>query len=422
MKKASGAKRSSLGARILGFSMKIGLTVAVMALTVVTVSAESIKVGALYPFSGALAVLGEESFRGLELAVEERNAAGGIQKGKKVEMIKGDAVDPNQAVGEARRLISVAGVTAIFGTYSSSRAFAASQVAELEGIPYFELGSISDPITERGFKYTFRSNPTAKGFAESMVGAISNAIAPALKVDPKSLKVAIIHEDSLYGSTVAGFQEEQAKKMGINIVEIMPYSANAVDLSSLILRLKGAKVDVVLQTSYQNDTVLFFRQAKEAGFKMKAAIGAGGGYSMKDTVEALGAENIEGALNVDFTQYRTNPKAAPGIDEFPKIYQAKYGEQPRSGHSLANYFGAKVFLDALDKAGSMDKDAIRAAVMKIDVPEKTTPTGWGAKFDANGQNTRATTFLMQWQKGELVTVFPPEAAVAELKTGIGSGK
>lgn len=422
MKKVSGIKDRRLDVRILGHCMKVGLTVAVMALTVATVSAESIKVGALYPFSGGLAVLGEESFRGLEMAVEERNAAGGIQGGKKIEMIKGDAVDPNQAVGEARRLISVAGVGVIFGTYSSSRAFAASQVAELAGIPYFELGAISDAITERGFKYTFRTNPTAKGFAETMVGAVRDAVAPALKVDPRDLKVAIIHEDSLYGTTVAGFQKKVAKKMGINIVEVMPYSANAVDLSSLILRLKGANVDVVLQTSYQNDTVLFFRQAKELGYKMKAAIGAGGGYSMKDTVEALGAQNIEGVLDVDFTQYRTNPKAAPGIDEFPKKYQAKYGEPPRSGHSLMNYFGAKVFLDAMDKAGSMDKDAIRAEIMKVDIPVKTTVTGCGVKFGEDGQNTRAINFLMQWQNGELVTVFPPDAAVAEMKIGVGSDK
>lgn len=397
------------------------LSIAILVATVTTSAwaQQTVRFGALYPFSGNLVVLGEESFRGLELAVEERNAAGGI-KGQRIELIKGDAVDANAAIGEARRLISVNNVKAIFGTYSSSLALAASQVAELSGVPYFELGAISDPITERGFKYTFRTNPTAKSFGIATVDAVADAIAPALGVDPKSLRVAIIHEDSLYGTTVAGFQRDHAKVRGINIVEVLPYSRQAVDLSSLVLRLRGAKVDVVLQTSYQNDTVLFFRQAKEANFRMKAAIGAGGGYSMMDTVEALGAENIEGALNVDFTQYRTNPKAAPGVDTFPAIYKAKYGEPPRSGHSLTNYFGARIIFDALEKAESMDKDAIRKAVLATDVPAGTTPTGWGVKFDENGQNQRASVFLMQWQNGELVTVFPPEAAVAEMKIGIGT--
>lgn len=380
---------------------------------------DTIKIGALYPFSGGLALLGDESFRGLEIAVEERNAASGIN-GRKLEIVRGDAVDPNQAVGEARRLTSVDKVSVIFGTYSSSLSLAATQVAELAGVPYFELGAVSDPITERGFKNVYRTNPTARMFANRMVSAVAEAVAPALGVDPKSLKIAIIHEDSLYGQTVAGYQQARAKEMGLNVVETLPYSAKSVDLTPVILRLKSAGVDVVLQTSYQNDTVLFFRQMKEQGFKPKAVMGAGGGYSLRDTMQAVGAENMEGALNVDFTQFRTNPKAAPGIDEFVKKYEAKYGMAPRSGHSLTNYMGAKVFFDAMAAAKDLSGPAIREAVMAVDVPEGTTATGWGAKFDESGQNVRATPFLMQWQGGELVTVFPPEAAVAEMKTGVGA--
>ena len=378
-----------------------------------------VKIGALYPFSGGLALLGDESFRGLEIAIEERNAAGGLKK-QKIEIVKGDAVEPNQAVGEARRLTSVDKVPVIFGTYSSSLSIAATQVAELAGVPYFELGAISDPITERGFKNVYRTNPTARDFAARMVDAVGEAIAPALGVDAKTLKVAIIHEDSLYGQTVAGYQTARAKEKGVNVVETLPYSAKSVDLTPVILRLKTAGADVVLQTSYQNDTVLFFRQMKEQGFKPKAMIGAGGGYSLRDTMLAIGAENMEGALNVDFTQYRTNPKAAPGVDDFVKKYQAKYGTAPRSGHSLANYMGALVFLDAMEKAPDLKAASIRTAVMAVDVPVGGTATGWGAKFAESGQNSRAVPFLMQWQGGDLVTVFPADAAVAKMKVGIGT--
>ncbi|KPH81326.1 MULTISPECIES: ABC transporter substrate-binding protein [Bosea] len=378
-----------------------------------------VKIGALYPFSGGLALLGDESFRGLEIAIEERNAAGGLKK-QKIEIVKGDAVEPNQAVGEARRLTSVDKVPVIFGTYSSSLSIAATQVAELAGVPYFELGAISDPITERGFKNVYRTNPTARDFAARMVDAVGEAIAPALGLEAKSLKVAIIHEDSLYGQTVAGYQTARAKEKGVTIVETLPYSAKSVDLTPVILRLKTAGADVVLQTSYQNDTVLFFRQMKEQGFKPKAMIGAGGGYSLRDTMLAIGAENMEGALNVDFTQFRTNPKAAPGVDAFVKKYQAKYGTAPRSGHSLANYMGALVFLDAMEKAPDLKAASIRTAVLAVDVPVGGTATGWGAKFAESGQNSRAVPFLMQWQGGELVTVFPADAAVAKMKVGIGT--
>jgi branched-chain amino acid transport system substrate-binding protein len=386
----------------------------------VSAQQKPLRLGALYPFSGSLALLGDESYRGLEIAAEERNAAGGL-KGMKIELVKGDAVDPNQAVGEARRLTSVEKVPGIFGTYSSSLSLAATQVAELAGVPYFELGAISDPITERGFKYVFRTNATARDFANQMVDAVVEGIAPALKTDPKALKLGIIHEDSLYGQTVAGYQTSRAKEKGLTIVETLPYSAQSVDLSSVILRLKGAAVDVVLQTSYQNDTVLFFRQMKDQGLKLKAIIGAGGGYSLKDTAQAVGFDNMEGAFDVDFTQFKTNPQAAPGLGEFVKTYQAKYGTPPRSGHSATNYMGAKVFFDAIEKAKDTSGDAIRAAVLQVDIPEGQTVTGWGAKFDEKtGQNTRAKPFLMQWQAGELVTVFPERAAVAKMKLGVGA--
>jgi branched-chain amino acid transport system substrate-binding protein len=394
---------------------------ATVALSVTQVSAQqgAVRVGALYPFSGGLALLGDESFRGLELAIEELNASGGLN-GRKIELVKGDAVDPNQAVGEARRLTSTERVPVVFGTYSSSLSLAATQVAELAGVPYLELGAISDPITERGFKNVYRTNPTAKSFAEQMVDSIADAIAPSLNTDAKQLRIGIIHEDSLYGQTVAGFQTARAKEKGLNVVETLPYSAKSVDLTPVVLRLKGANVDVVLQTSYQNDTVLFFRNMKDQGFKPKAIIGAGGGYSLRDTMQAVGAENMEGALNVDFTQFRTNPAAAPGIDEFVKKYRAKYGMEPRSGHSLTNYMGAKVFLDAMGKAKDPSSSALRTAIMAVDIPEGQTATGWGAKFDEKGQNTRAKPLLMQWQGGELVTVFPQSAAVAKLKVGVGT--
>ena len=375
------------------------------------VNAQDIRLGALYPFSGGLALLGDESYRGFELAVEKRNAEGGLQ-GKKIAIFKADAVDAAQAVGAARKLTSVENVQAIFGSYASSISFAATQVSELAGVPYFELGAVSDPITERGYKYVFRSNPTAKAFADRTVDVINEIIAPGLKVKSQDLRIAIIHEDALYGTTVAKYQTEAAKKAGLNIVETLPYSAKAVDLSSLILRLKGGKVDVVLQTSYQNDTVLFFRQMKEASFAPKAVIGAGGGYSLQEAINAVGPDNMHGVFNIDFTQYLTNEAGAPGIKAFVEAYKKKYGSEPRSGHSLANFSGANIFFDAIHRAGSLDKDKIRTAVLATDVPVGTTPTGWGAKFDQNGQNTRGLPSVMQWLDGKLTTVYPKGAAVA----------
>jgi branched-chain amino acid transport system substrate-binding protein len=390
------------------------LATAMACLTVMAVTpsqAQDVKVGALYPFSGGLALLGDESFRGVEMAVEERNTNGGIN-GKKITLLKADAVDANQAVGEARRLTSVENVSAIFGSYASGVSSAATQVTELAGVPYFELGAVADTITGRGFKYLFRSNATAKSFADRSIESIVKVIAPNLKIDPKALKIAIIYEDGPYGTLVGGFQKEEAKRLGLNVVETQAYSAKSVDLSSLVLRLKGSGADVVLQTSYQNDTLLFFRQSASAGFKPKAVIGAGGGYSLQETAQALGT-SIEGIFNVDFPQVTMKEDGAPGLKNFVAAYQKRYGVQPRSGHSLVNYVGAKAFLDVMVEAKSTDKDKIRSAVLSYKKPVGSSAAGWGFQFGENGQNQLASSNLMQWQGGKLLTVFPESVATAK---------
>lgn len=373
-----------------------------------------VKFGALYPFSGQLALLGEESARGLEIAVDEVNAAGGVQ-GEQIVLERGDAVDNNQAIGEARRLISVGGVKAIFGTYSSSRSIAASQVAELSGIPYFELGAVADEVTGRDFQYLYRTNPTAEDMGKLIVQMVVDKVAPALGKAPGDLKVGVIHEDSSYGTSVAGHQEHYGKEAGLNIVTVQGYPAATVDMSSIVLDLKNRGVDVVFQTSYQNDSVLFLQQANEAGYKPAAIIGGGGGYSMLPTAEAVGKEVIEGVLDADFTQYAVNTAFTPGLETFVETYKAKYGEDPRSGHSLNNYVGAMALLQAIDGAGSFEPDDIIAAMEGLDIEQGQTAAGYGVKFGEHNQNERAFMMGMQWQDGKLVTVYPDEAAVSEMK-------
>jgi len=389
-------------------------TVAAGALFGAQAASADVSFGALYPFSGQLALLGEESARGLELAVDEINASGGVQ-GEQVVLERGDAVDNNQAIGEARRLISREGVKAIFGTYSSSRSIAASQVAELSGIPYFELGAVADEVTGRGLTHLFRLNPTAEDMADTIIKMIVEKVAPAGGVDAKDLKIGIIYEDSSYGTSVSGHEERFAEEAGLNVVTTQAYPASTVDMSSIVLDLKQREVDIVLQTSYQNDSVLFLQQAHEADYKPMAIIGGGGGYSTQATADAVSHDIIDGVLNTDFTQYIVNKEFTPGIDDFLAAYEAKYDSAPLSGHSLTNYVGAMAVLQALNEANGFDAETIIATVSAIDIPEGTTAAGYGVKFGENNQNERARMMGLQWQDGKLVTVFPDDAAAAELR-------
>lgn len=373
---------------------------------------EVIKIGAIYPLSGNMAALGEESLRGVELAAKVRNEKGGIN-GKKIEIVKADAPDANAAQAEANRLITQQNIKVLVGTYSSSLSYTATEVAERNKVPYFEFGAIADNITARGFKYTFRTCAPASDFGRTAMKFIEDVIAPKLGSDPKNLRLAVVHEDSLYGSTVAKVVKEIATQKGWNIVTIQPYSAKAVDLSSVVVNLKNAKPDVLIGVSYVTDAILFWRQSKELDFNPKVFIGCGGGHTMKDFQAAFGNE-VDGIFDVDFPQYAINPKYAVGIEEFVSMYEKTYGHKPRSGHSLVNYMGALTLFDILEKAGSLDADAIAKAAQAYQKPMGSTVTGWGVMFDSSNQNTLARTNVMQWQKGELVTVWPKEAAVADI--------
>jgi branched-chain amino acid transport system substrate-binding protein len=376
--------------------------------------AETLQIGALYPFTGAAALLGDESYRGAELAVKLRNKNGGVAGGKQVELVKADAPDANAAQAEANRLITQKGLNLILGSYSSSISFAASEVAERNATLYWELGAISDPITERGYKYVVRVNPPASQFAKVEIDYIKEVVAPKLNKKPTEVKIGIVHEDSLYGTTVAGFIEKIAKAEQIQITTIQPYNLKSVDLSSVILNVKQANPDVLIAVSYLNDAILLSRQSKELGLNVPAFIGTGGGHTMTDFQKALG-KDVDGIIDVDFPQYAINKTYTPGLEDFLKLYKETYGEEPRSGHSLANFMGTNVLLDVIDKVGELNPDKIREAAMGYKLEAGKSATGWGVEFDnANGQNKMGQPYVHQWVDGKLVTVWPKGAAVQEV--------
>ena len=397
------------------------LPTAARAAAVVTpaaVTAEPLSFGALFPFSGSLSLLGDESFRGLDLATDERNAGGGLL-GRPVKLVRGDAADPDRAAGETKRLLEQAKAGLLFGTYSSVVSFAASAISELAGAPYFELDALADPITERGFKLLYRSGPLASACGVLSIDTLADTLAPAWQIDPAALKIALLHEDGLAGVAVSDAQVLRCKERGLTLAERIAYVATTMDYAPLVQRLRGAGADVVLHTGHASDVVLFHRAMKLAGWRPRMVIGAGGGYSLNDTAQSLGAD-FEGVLNVDVTQYRVAEAVAPGAAEVAAAYQRKYGAPPRSGHSLVCFAGARLFFDVVQRAGGLDHDKLRAAALATDLPPKSTAGGWGVKFDDKGQNTRAVPYLTQWQKGELVTVAPKDAAVAPLVPMLGS--
>lgn len=381
-----------------------------------------LRLGAIFPLSGPLALLGDECFRGVELAIEERNAAGGAL-GRPLRLLRADAADEAQAAAETRRLCAGNDrVAAIFGSFASAVALPASQVAEAAGVSFFELGAIGDALLERGFRWVFRASPRAADFAAVAVGAVTDMLAPAWGVPAERLKLAIIHEEAPAGQSVGTAQEAMIRARSLNLIERLAYAARAADLSAAAQRLRGMEAEVVLHAGAPGDEALLIRAMRDAGWQPRMLIGTAGGYGLVETARSLG-DAIRGVMSADFTPFAVNERHAPGAGAFAETYLRRYGAEPRSGHSLACFVGARLFLEALHRAGGVEKERVRAAVLALDLAEGTTPTGWGARFDERGQNMRARPMLCQWQAVpggvRQVAVWPGVAAAADPVARLG---
>jgi branched-chain amino acid transport system substrate-binding protein len=376
-----------------------------------------IRIGLLYPLTGSLAKLGQEEQKGALLAAELRNAKGGIN-GKKIEWVIGDAPDPQAAVTETERLITVEKVDIIQGSYSSGVAYAASAVAEKHKKIYWECGGVADNITQRGFKYLFRFGQTGTSNGETAIKLVEDIVAKELNKDVKSLKIGIIHEDSAFGTSVADGAEKYAKAQGLNVVIREGYSMNTKDLSSLILKLKKANVDILVPTTYVADGLLLFKQMKELNYNPLAVVM--GGNAIQDFKLAMGDE-VNGLMHADITMPRTNYDYCPGLEEFNKEWMKKYNQEPYCAHPIRTFAGANVLFDVIEQAGSTDPDKIAEVARSLDLPYGSTATGWGVKFAPEGDpmmgtNLRAQAFGCIWHDGNIETLWPEEAAWPGVKT------
>ena len=373
-----------------------------------------IKIGTIFSRTGPLANLGLESWRGAELARIVQNQQGGIL-GKKIVFVNGDAVDPKAAVSEVERLCTVEKVSVILGSFSSSISLAASAKADQYKVVYWELGAVGDQITLRGLKHVFRTCPTGSDLGRDQLRFAVDVLAPKIGKTKATIHIASIYEDSAYGTACAEGIRDLAKKIGVNLVLDQSYNFKASDLSSLVMRVKGANPDVILESSYENDGILFFRQAEELGLKVRMIVGSGGGMNLPGYQKALGSALNNKVCNVGYPGYNINPNYAKGIDKLAELYVKTFDLQPTAVFSVVNYMGTMALWDVIKRAGSMDSEKIVQAAIKTDIPGDKTLLRYGIKFyppgnPYMGQNMPARYFVTQWQNGELVIVDPAGAA------------
>ena len=280
--------------RIAGIAILAGAT----ALTQAAFAQQTIKIGAVNPYSGPLALYGTEVTRGYELAVDQVNAAGGLM-GRKIELIRGDAGTAQQGIATVEQLVTKEKVDLLVGTYISGISLTASDAALRYNKLYWETNAVAQILTERGLPNFVRSGPDGGAFAVTSVATVRNLIAPALKKEMKDLKVWIEHEDSIYGTSIAQGQKRMLEAFGTKVVGIGAHSARTIDLTDTVLRAKQANPDILIQTGYVPDGNLLMRTMRDQGLKPAAMLWVGTGDT-PETLQALGAASLEGVLVVGY--------------------------------------------------------------------------------------------------------------------------
>lgn len=358
-----------------------------------------VKIGSLHPLTGPQASEGQEMRDAIQLAIDEINENGGIQSlgGAKVELIDSDSENnPEKGISEVQTMDS-AGVVGIIGPYTTAVALAATQEAERIGLPFIvDVGS-ADEITNRGFNYTFRIQPPASKFPEAFLKYVPE-LNEEYGVDLKTVINA--HEDSDFGTGMASVLKENAAAAGIEVLDTLPHPFDTADLSSDVNKIKSQNPDIVSATTYLNDGQLLVETLIGADVKPKAIIGmASGAFSNAKFIREQTSIN-QYIMDVN---YAMNPNS-----DLTAEVKAKYEEKYNKGlgpNAAISYTAAKVLLDAIERAGSTDRDAIREAIAETKLTDHILAQE-EIIFDETGQNVNAQPVVNQIIDGQSYVVMP----------------
>jgi branched-chain amino acid transport system substrate-binding protein len=385
-------------------------------------AANVVKIGIIWPLTGNAAAAGQASKAAVEVATDIINNAhpelgdlplakgAGLPNmgGAKLELIFTDHQgNPSLAQQLATRLITQDKVNVLMGAYQSSCSFTATAVAERYGIPFMVGESAAGNITGRGFKWTFRGTPIASDYARTYMRFFAD-----MKKQGKTINsIAIVNENTDYGTSVANAIETEAKKANIPVAIRIPYSASTTDVTAQVLQLKEKKPDVVIFISYTADAILYMKTMRNLDYKPPMVIGDDTGFSDPSFIPAV-ADIAQGAMNRSAWAIGKPGSVTYKINE---MYKAKTGRDldDTSARNMQSFFA---LVDALNRAGSTDPEKIRVALTQTDLKPDQLMMGYqGVKFDKTGQNILAATYLIQLHGKKYQLVWPDKAATAKLQ-------
>lgn len=426
--------------------LKVGTTalglllVAALLLPAGALAVEEVKIGVIYPLTGGAAAAGRELRAGAELAAEIANNVmtdlhmtmaknKGIKSlgGAKITLIfKDHEGNPTLGADLAKKLILDDKVDGILGCYHSSVTKTVSAVAEQYGVPMINGSSTSPALTQRGFKWFWRTTPHDKWFTkdlfELLKGLTEGKVKGVAAVPKKELmNLASACEKTEWGSHVSGLIADLAKEYDFNLRKSLLYAAKSADLSSEVRSLKAARPNAMLFASYASDAILLVKTMKAQKVNTKIIWGQDAGFEKPEFRETLG-DDIVGIL--------TRTVFLPKVVEIKKIsgqvndlYKKKTGND-LGGASARAFTGLQTWVYVLEKAGSTKPADIQTAANTINIPGDELVVPWaGIKFsttgDELGQNVLGSGLIGQYQKqGDgtvgLEIIYPFDVASADM--------
>lgn len=343
--------------------------------------------GAALPLSGDAALLGSEVLRGIQLAADAVNAAGGIA-GTPFQLLSADMPVPADATAAVNGLITAGHAGVMFGSGDSALSFPASAAAELAQVPFIELTAPADGICTRGFRYLLRTGPSTQMAAALAVQTLQQRFV--------GRSVGLLYNSGITGAGFAGAVNTALAAAKVPVTLAIGYPEGVEDLHDETGRLMRAKVDVLLHPAGPDEALGLMLAAHALGWQPGALIGYGAGYRYRETAEMM--PDALSRLYVIAAPFYAAPSAS-----VQAAYLARYGTAPRAADSLSAYAGAKLVFDTLNGVDG-DASKLLGALRQANLPRGSLANGFGVQFDRNGQNTGAYVTLQQWRGGVLVPV------------------
>ena len=380
-----------------------------------------IKIGTLYPLTGAVATAGQRCKAAVETAVEVINNAhpeldvplakqAGLLDGYKIELVHADHQGkPNVGKNEAERLFNQEEVYSIVGCYNSAVTKPASFVAERKGKIFMCGASSSAALTKRNFNYFFRIAPTDEIESIEFVDVIEMLNE---KNNAGITTVACIAENSEFGVHAMQEGEKAAKEGGFDVLETIPFSPGATNMNSEVQTLKAKNPDVVFAGCLGGDYTLWVQTMKQMNWLPKAVFNYCSGYQDPVIADQLGPD---GEYFMGGTGY--SPEFAdlmPAVHGVEKIYKEKTSPSvPFDSDSIRVAVAMLTLAQAIEQAGTTDTEAV-AEVLRT--AEFASPLSMSQKvaFAPGGQNVKAQSMITQLIDGEYRRVYPPHLAEHEI--------